>query len=279
MLYFTIICTCQAFCGCSSASRVAVLQNENDSLRQIISAHNCNEYLTGAVLWNIHSPEYTALCLQIFGNAKEVLRKNIAQFGDNSKKPAVVTDIDETVLQNSLFDGWLCRTGTPFDLDDWDKWCLTEQATAVPGAAEFLNFASGLGCEIFYVSNRCGDDVKKATMNNLKNTGFPNVDDRHVFFKTTGDETISKADRRNMIETQFGCEIVMLLGDQVADFDSTFDLNKNLTEKDIKSRVVENAEKFGSKFILLPNPQYSNWNEMLTRKDRLKALGSFTIKK
>src|SRR5690349_16454793 len=60
-----------------------------------------NEYQVGAILWTQSSAEYRALAYQAFSLAR--LRLDQARAVRSAKPPAVVVDIDETVLDNSRF--------------------------------------------------------------------------------------------------------------------------------------------------------------------------------
>ena len=57
---------------------------------------------------------------------------------------------------------------------NWYAWGDMRKAKAIPGAVDFLNYASRKGVKVFYVSNR--DEVQKqATIDNLKKVGFPDA--------------------------------------------------------------------------------------------------------
>jgi predicted secreted acid phosphatase len=69
----------------------------------------------------------------------------------------------------------------------------------------------------------------------------------------------TKEKRRHRIEKEWNYEILLLCGDQMADFDKAFDLIKDGTEEQIKDSLNVYKEKFGSKFIIIPNPIYCDW--------------------
>ena len=50
-------------------------------------------------------------------------------FGD--KPPAVILDIDQTVLNNIAYQARLIKTNTYYP-EGWDDWCMEEQAEYVP---------------------------------------------------------------------------------------------------------------------------------------------------
>ena len=63
------------------------------------------EYSILAVLWQQHAAEYRALTYQAFNTAKIQLDKILDNTIKNIKPLAIVTDIDESVLNNSAYNG------------------------------------------------------------------------------------------------------------------------------------------------------------------------------
>ena len=68
----------------------------------------------------------------------------------------------------------------------------------------------------------------------------------------------SKEDRRKTIASDHS--IVMLLGDNLADFSFLFDV-KNSAER--MQNVNLSAAEFGNRFIILPNSAYGDWESSL----------------
>ncbi|MDE2088234.1 MAG: acid phosphatase, partial [Xanthomonadaceae bacterium] len=71
--------------------------------------------------------------------------------------PAVVLDIDETVLDNSPYQARLVKSGGAYDETSWAAWCKEERARALPGALAFTRFAAAHGIAVIYLSNRAKD--------------------------------------------------------------------------------------------------------------------------
>src|SRR5690606_12643535 len=63
--------------------------------------------------------------------------------------PAVIVDIDETVLDNSPYQARLVRDGRDYDDPSWDAWVHERQAKPVPGALEFAQAAAARGVTVF----------------------------------------------------------------------------------------------------------------------------------
>lgn len=239
------------------------LQNRVDSLENLLNDYKSTEYMAQSMLWFQHSPEMQALYLQSYNTAKQALVYNLKHKMHKGKKNAVVVDIDETILSNDLYDGWLYLSRQSYADSTWNAWVNDAIAEPLPGTVDFLNFAASLGCEIFYVSNRKKDPLFEPTLVNLQKFNLPYADEKHLLLKTNEDKTASgkttKEVRRQKIENELNYEILLLCGDQMADFDKAFDVFAGGTEEQIKDSVNAYKEKFGSRFIVLPNPVYCDW--------------------
>ncbi len=201
-----------------------------------------------STLYHQTAAEMRALSYQAFNLARYRLDQSLRKAG-LSKQQAVVVDIDETVLDNSPHQARLIMENKRYP-EYWAAWCNKAEANPLPGAVEFLNYAHEKGVEVFYVSNR-HDSLRKPTLKNLRHLDFPSADDDHIFLKTT---TSGKKERRDKISENH--EIVLLIGDNLADFSEVFE-GGTILER------FENADKykdaFGSRFIVLPNAMYGDW--------------------
>jgi acid phosphatase len=92
-------------------------------------------------------------------------------------KPAVIVDIDETVLDNSPYQARLVANGKEYDEFTWSEWCREKRARPLPGALEFAQDAAKRGVTVIYLSNRA-QDLNAATLENLRADGFPVEGDR-----------------------------------------------------------------------------------------------------
>ena len=101
-----------------------------------------NKYKVQAQVWTQNAAEYRALCYQAFNTAKI----NLDAFLLFNKKPvkplAIITDVDETVLDNSPYDGKLILNNISYNRESWVEWGNLEEADAIPGSLEFLQYAS-----------------------------------------------------------------------------------------------------------------------------------------
>jgi 5'-nucleotidase (lipoprotein e(P4) family) len=226
------------------------------------------EYQVGTILWTQTSAEYRALAYQAFDLAKLRLDQLLAkQKSVRAAKPmAIVVDVDETVLDNSRFQAELILRGVGYTPQAWQAWCDRAEAGAVPGAAEFLNYAFRKGVRVFYITNRRQPE-KAGTMTNLKNAGFPNVSEETVMIRENA--SASKESRREKVRA--GHRLVMLVGDNLNDFNDNFS-GKSIADR--KAEVDRERAAFGSEYIVIPNPMYGDWesavygNQPLSESDR-----------
>jgi 5'-nucleotidase (lipoprotein e(P4) family) len=219
---------------------------------------NLSRDMLMALVWQQSSGEYEALCRQAFNAGKAYLisleEKTPAGTG---LRRAVVLDIDETVLDNSPFEGLLVKEGRLFGGQTWDAWCAAAEAAAVPGSLEFTLFAAGRGIEVFYVSNR-SVSVFEGTRANLQKLGFPYADSSHILLK---DGVSDKGPRLESIRSG-GYEIVLLAGDNLDDLDASL---RGLGNPQRKAWVGENRESFGGRRIVLPNAAYGSFEEAIVK--------------
>ncbi len=249
----------------TSCCKEKEVSTEKEVIKEMSDTLNNSEHLSMATLWYQKAAEVQAIYYQTFNLAKLMLDKNIKKdrFKLKKKLPkAIITDIDETILNNSPYNANLIINGTSYNKESWTKWVNEKRAKALPGAVDLCNYAKEKNVEIFYVSNRSEKDID-ATMENLKNEGFPYVDKEHMYLKT---KSSNKTDRRNKILEKY--DVILYLGDNLRDFDETFggrgsDFGFGIT--------AENKETFGTKFIVFPNPMYGEWEKGFYNGDFSKS--------
>jgi 5'-nucleotidase (lipoprotein e(P4) family) len=248
--------------------------------------------LLGGVLWMQQAPEARLATLSIFRNATEHLKKAIAapdsaaveQRGVDTAglPPAVIVDVDETMLDNSPFEAHMVREGAPFDEAAWARWIGLRGAAAVPGALDFARAADRAGARIFYVTNRecfAGENpcrAKADTMANMAALGFPRADDADAFL-LKGERPewrTDKTGRRQLVAAKH--RIVMLVGDDMRDFVSPAQAHA-LHARDRDLVKLAEAE-IGRRWFVIPNPMYGSWMERLgSLEGRYAALDSAAL--
>ena len=206
---------------------------------------------TYPVLWHQLSPEYVALCYQAFNVAQSNLEMELRN-QECCRKLAIVTDIDETLLDNSYSEARNIAEGKSYNFKDWTAWIDEASATGVPGAVDFLRWAESKGVTVFYISNRTPRDIP-GTVKNLKSLNFPFADEEHMLFLADGS---TKEPRRAKVAEDY--KIVMLLGDNLNDFASCFEVKDNQKRRDA---VVDMRQEWGRRFIVIPNVIYGEWEK------------------
>ncbi len=236
-----------ALSGVLLSSCVSVKMNTQANIE---ATTDSSAHLMQAVLWQQNAAEYRALCYQAYNTAKWRLQQLLAETGATTEKLAIVTDIDETVLDNSPFEAKLIQTKDTYSETEWANWVNRQEAEAVPGAVGFLNYAQSQGVEVFYVSNR-SEAAEKATIANLKSLGFPYADEAHLLLKT---DDSAKKSRFNEVAEQH--KILLFIGDNLSDFTSKFRVPSTQKRNALADQLQDD---FGKKFIVLPNPMYGDW--------------------
>lgn len=233
-------------CACSSSHKATT--NNHGSGNSI--------YVDGKLYtawYQQKAAEYRALCLQAYN----IARLRLDQYQPETTKPkAIVTDIDETIFDNSPYAVHQGLQGKDYEPATWYEWTDKSAADTVPGGASFLQYAASKGVEIFYITNR-EERERASTIKNLQQFNFPNADDAHFLPKQN---TSSKEIRRQFVSASH--EIVMLLGDNLADFSNLFD--KKTFDERLQNTNMSTRD-FGNRFIVLPNPNYGDWEGALFR--------------
>ncbi|HET8860810.1 5'-nucleotidase, lipoprotein e(P4) family [Marivirga sp.] len=222
--------------------------------KPLTSEEKLSMQLGNATLWFQQSAEMEASFLQAYHKGKMLLKIKMDTLSNSELKPAVVLDLDETVLDNSPYEARLFLEGKNYGSESWEKWCKEAKAEALPGAADFLNFADSLGLQIFYVSNR-KIGVFEPTLKNLKILKLPQAEKEHLLLRTTKSD---KTERREMVKA--GHNVLLYIGDNLTDYDQKFaDRDSTLG----KSLVKKYRKELLHNFIMLPNPMYGEWESAI----------------
>ena len=209
------------------------------------------------VLWHQHAAEYRALCYQAFNLAE--MRLASIKVKKHKRPLAIITDIDETALDNSYSEAQSIKTNAEYNPANWKNWTNKAAATPLPGAVAFFQKAKQMGFHVFYISNRDTAEVS-TTLKNLQAYQFPDATAEHLLFLSNES---SKEARRQKVAEQY--DIVMLLGDNLNDFAKVFE-KKNIADRFAETDAVQ--AEWGKKFIVLPNAIYGEWENALIQYKR-----------
>lgn len=230
-----------------------------------VQAGEANDNLN-ATLWMQTAVEYQGATVGAYRLAALMLDKALAdrnwtaavaeQTGAfQDLPPAVVLDVDETVLDNSDYQAWMVLNNEAFGSKTWGAFVNTVTSRPIPGALEFTQYADGKGVKVFYVSNRTGD-LEEATRKNLEKFGFPmggNVDTVLLKNERPEWETSKKSPRRAYVAKDY--RVLLVLGDNFGDF--VDDYKGSLSAR--QSVMETQKGLWGERWIVLPNPSYGSW--------------------
>jgi acid phosphatase len=240
-----------------------------------------------ATLWIRTSAEFRSSAEGIYRSALLGLQLGLAdpdwsaeptQTSDFSRlPPAVVMDIDDTVLDNSTPQArMLLAVACPGDFDVlWDAWVAERAASAVPGAAEFVRAAremkdpQGRPVRVFLITNRaCGarPGVASAcpqqddTLASLRALGLDTAAlDDDLMLKGERPEWVSeKLPRRQLVARDY--RIVLNVGDDLADFIPDARQQSQVEREQARCR---HHGWWGARWFVIPNPMYGSWQRVL----------------
>lgn len=243
----TIILILSILClvACKEVVEVQETEINRPSIQTPIEEHSVQ-----AVLWQERSAEYKALCYQAYNTAHFQLDEMLMKNKGATKPLAVITDLDESVMNNSPYNGQMILSDRNYSKKDWIEWGEKRSADPVPGSVEFFKYAASKGVEIFYISNRYPEQ-HDATLDNLREYGLPFVDDAHVMLRG---EKSSKVARRAQVEKDF--KVIMLVGDNLADFSDLYESQSSERRHTLTDSLKVD---FGARYIVLPNVLYGDW--------------------
>ena len=248
-----------------------------------------------AVAWMQGAVEHDLIYLQTYRDAQQRLSGALADrrwdaltprdrvASARGLPPAVILDIDETVLDNSPYQARLVRSHGRFDEASWAAWCRQATARALPGVVAFTRYAAARGVRVIYISNRA-KDLDEATLANLRTVGVPVAGPQVLLglgtnvpgCTQTGSE---KGCRRQWVSRRY--RVLMQFGDQLGDF---LDLPDN-TPAAREAAVKPYLDWIGRRWFVLPNPSYGSWEPALFGNDwhttpqaqRLRKLQSLKV--
>lgn len=222
---------------------------------------NAGHSILNATLYVQSAAEYRAVAIQTYAAATHALDEALADRSrigateetseDPSQPPAIIVDVDETVLDNTPFEARVIRARQTYDAKMWKAWTAEGAAPAIPGATEFLAHAKSRGVRVFYITNR-DEDERPGTMRNLQHLGFP---------LEAGLETLllrenavsDKSPRRKQVADNY--RVLLLMGDDLNDF-----TNARSASWQQRDEIVQKMRSWwGTRWFMLPNPMYGSW--------------------
>jgi acid phosphatase len=222
------------------------------------ASDNTPHEMLNATLWQHTSAEYESAVLQAYRLAQENLDKALLdadwsaaleqQGNDSGLPPAILLDLDETVLDNTLYEVRIIRELGQYSPESFAQWCESAAAPAISGAAEFLEYAASRQVALYYYSAR-KESLRGCTTRNLRALGLPFADDSRLLL----DDGTSKSEYRAMIASRY--RLLLLVGDNLEDF-VTGSKSNSASRRELVQRY---SRRWGREWIILPNPMYGHW--------------------
>ncbi len=233
------------------------------------------------LLWVKHAAEYRAIAEQVYRSAESDLPAYIAdtswsampgQKNAADLPPAVILDVDETVVSNVDFQLTFER---PFANHKLDEWSSNYDSLAIPGVREFVNTARAQGVTVFFVTNRpCqsieGNDdpcpQKGTTIDDIREVGI-DVEPEFVMLSGERDDwDREKLTRRQLIAEDY--RVIMLVGDDFGDFVPC--ARKKVVApctapgtRDSRAEALATYDRYwGAGWYILPNPMHGSWTSV-----------------
>ena len=244
-----------------------------------------------SVLWIQTAAEFRASCNQAYNSAM----LNIKTAIDDNRwtgaleqtidfyelPPAVIFDIDETVLDNSPYQAQLALDDSVYQIGTWDQWIQKQAAKSIAGTVDFIHYIQDQGVEVIFVSNRecfkrkgiaspCPQESD--TIENLRLLGITGITEKNLLLKNEySDWGSEKQNRRAYIAEKY--RILMIFGDDLGDFIPGF--KKNITPEKRKKLAKINKANWGTKWFIIPNPRYGSWQRILEPPNHQYLQGLF----
>ena len=229
------------------------------------------------LLWVKHAAEYGAITRQAYRSAEAALPGFIedsswsampSQTDAEDLPPAVVLDVDETVVSNIDFQLSFERPFTNRKMYDYYR---ENPAIPVPGVVEFIAAARDAGVEVFFVTNRPCELIddnpepcpqKHGVIEELESLGI-SADETRVMLADENDWDRAKIRRRQHIAKTH--RVLMLIGDDLGDFVPCVrtKLYGPCTEPATKGSRAQLVEQYsgywGNGWYMLPGPTHGSW--------------------
>lgn len=218
--------------------------------------------LLNATLWTQTSVEFKATAQAAYSLATLMLDRALAdtswtaaleQTGDfAAKPPAVILDVDETVLDNSAYEAWVIKENTHFSSKTWTPFVDAAISKPIPGSLAFTKYAAAKGVAVFYVTNRKAHE-EDGTRRNLKAFGYP-VDEKMdtVLVREENDWGRTKSERRAHVAKDY--RVLLLIGDNLGDF-----TDEDGSPAERQAIYEKHMDRWSTSWIMIANPMYGSW--------------------
>jgi len=233
-----------------------------------------------ATRWAAYSVEYQAVSAQIYAQATRDIPRLLDDpswsavpgfAADANKPPAVILDVDETILSGTDME----LTMVPFSTQRQYEWGKANKPIPIRGVVDFIDAARDAGIEVFILTNRPCDQyegttgdcpTEEVTLKSLSDIGIE-VDGAHAHFANEQPGW----DREKVTRREFIAEthrVIMVFGDDFGDFVACsrgtpkLPCTRPATRESRAAALETYQEYFGNGWYILPNPMYGSWTSV-----------------
>jgi 5'-nucleotidase (lipoprotein e(P4) family) len=230
------------------------------------------------IAWVRTAAEYDAISRSAYRTAQDALSEKIAdkswsalpnQSGAENLPPAIIFDVDETVVSNVEFQATFERPFNDSKLNDWNN---ANKAVPVPGVVEFATLAKELGVTLFFLTNRpCFEMAENpdpcpqqtTTYQDVAESGVPVDADKVMLVGQQPGWSKEKSIRRDFIGRSH--RVIMLMGDDLGDFipctrKRPVDPCTEAATSESRDAISEKYQDYwGNGWYILPNPMHGSW--------------------
>ena len=233
------------------------------------------------LFWVKYAAEYQAVARQVYGMAERALPAFVAnkswsalpgQSGAEDLPPAVILDIDETVIDNVEFQLAFVPPFADRKLEMWDREHIAEP---VPGVVEFIKAARTADVEVFFLTNRPCEKYedeeatcpqKQTVIAGVRELGLEVEPEFVSLSYEEPDWTKEKLVRRKVIGENY--RVIMLFGDDLGDFvpcvrhKPAAPCARAGTRENRAAAILEYEHLWGNGWYILPNPMHGSWTSV-----------------
>jgi 5'-nucleotidase (lipoprotein e(P4) family) len=228
---------------------------------------------TGANVYLQTAAEYRACCCTVYTSAEFRLEALLRNTQPKLTKPAVVMDLDETVLDNSAFQTFLYKNSLEYTNELWADYeeNYPQDVTLIPGAKHFIDRAETLGMTVVFISNR-SELFRQSTEGALKRLlgTDPTIPIDRLYLRAKGG-SFDKSSRRDEAAAKYN--VLMYFGDNLRDFSESFrsqKLPQHPTAQDCLKAIAlrqtssdDAGSHWGIDWFVIPNPVYGEWENLI----------------
>ena len=232
-----------------------------------------------SILWAQHSAEYQAVSAQVYAQARADLPRFLedtswtampGQSDYEDKPPAIILDVDETVVSNAGYQKTLATA--PYTRFRHFDWMRKNKAVPIRGAAETIEAARAAGVAVFFLTNRACEvfegvegecPAEQVTIDDLRETGVEADPASVLMAWEQPGWNKEKLNRREYIARTH--RVIMLFGDDYGDFvECTREkplppCTEPATRASRLATVDTYADYWGHGWYIFPNPMHGSW--------------------